>query len=107
MVMDLSDGYYESITKNMNLSVILFNNYSSSPNGLLTQTIASGVLFFLFSGAMSSLNVFISSSVYVTIDPGTSSVVASPFCFVELWLIIFWAMFTVFSCFLVVASERS
>ena len=28
---------------------------------------------------MSSLKVFISSSVYVTIDPGTSSVVASPF----------------------------
>ena len=72
----------------MNLSVILFNNYSSSPNGLLTQTIASGVLFFLFSGAMSSLNVFI-FSVYVTIDPGTSSFVASPFCFVELWLTIF------------------
>ena len=39
---------------------------------------------------MSSLKVFISSSVYVTIDPGTSSVVASPFCFVELWLAIFW-----------------
>ena len=31
--------------------------------------IASGVLFFLFSEA---LNIFISSSVYVTIDPGTS-----------------------------------
>ena len=31
---------------------------------------------------MSSLKVFISSSVYVTIDPGTSSVVASPFCLV-------------------------
>ena len=28
--------------------------------------------------------VFISSSVYVTIDPGTSSVVASPSCLVEL-----------------------
>ena len=33
---------------------------------------------------MSSLKVFISSSVYVTIDPGTSSVVASPSCLVEL-----------------------
>ena len=55
---------------------------------------------------MSSLKVFISSSVYVTIDPGTSSVVASPFCLVELWLAIFWAVFTRFSCFLVVASER-
>ena len=37
---------------------------------------------------MSSLKVFISSPVYVTIDPGTSSVVASPFCLVELWLAI-------------------
>ena len=55
---------------------------------------------------MSSLKVFISSSVYVTIDPGTSSVVASPFCLVELWLAIFWAVFTGFSCFLVVANER-
>ena len=33
---------------------------------------------------MSPLKVFISSSVYVTIDPDTSSVVASPFCLVEL-----------------------
>ena len=55
---------------------------------------------------MSSLKVFISSSVYVTIDPGTSSVVASPFSLVELWLAIFWAVFTGLSCFLVVASER-
>ena len=59
----LSDGYYESIAKNMNLSVILFNNYSSSPNGLwfnrpwgrrpnglLTQTIASGYSFSCFQG---------------------------------------------------------
>ena len=30
------------------------------------------VLFFVFSEAMSSLKVFIFSSVYVTIDPGTS-----------------------------------
>ena len=30
---------------------------------------------------MSSLKVFIYSSVYVTIDPGTSSVIASPFFF--------------------------
>ena len=44
---------------------------------------------------MSSLKVFISSSV-----------VASPFCLAELWLAIFWAVFTRFSCFLVVASER-
>ena len=63
-------------------------------------------LFFVFSEAMSSLKVFISSSVYVTIDPGTFSVVASPFCLVELCLAIFWAVFTGFSCFLVVASER-
>ena len=83
---------------------------------------------------MSSLKVFISSPVYVTIypanrvsfdlprwvrkdrrdsasrvvtiDPGTSSVVASPFCLVELWLAIFWALFTRFSSFLVVATER-
>ena len=48
--------------------------------------IASGVLFFVFSGAMSSLKVFISPSLYVTIDPGTSSVVVSPFCLFELWL---------------------
>ena len=33
---------------------------------------------------MSSLKVFSSSFVYVTIDPGTSSVVASPSCLVEL-----------------------
>ena len=46
---------------------------------------------------MSSLKVFISSPVYVTIDPGTSSVVASQFCLVELWLAIFWAVFTRFS----------
>ena len=55
---------------------------------------------------MSSLKVFISSSVYVTIDPGSSSVVASPFFVVELCLAIFWAVFTGFSCFLVVARER-
>ena len=61
---------------------------------------------FVFSEAMSSLKVFISSSVYVTINPGTSSVVASLFCFVELCLAIFWAMFTGFSCFLIVASEE-
>ena len=45
-------------------------------------------------------------SVYVTLDPSTSSVVASPFCSVELCLAIFRAVFTGFSCFLVVASER-
>ena len=50
---------------------------------------------------MSSLKEFISSSVYVTIDPGTSSLVASPFCLVELWLAIFWVVFTGFPCFLV------
>ena len=55
---------------------------------------------------MSSLKVFISSSVYVTIDPGTSSVVAFPFCLVESWLATFWAMFAGFSCFLIVANER-
>ena len=55
---------------------------------------------------MSSLKVFISSSVYVIIDPGTSSVVASHFFLVELCLAIFWAVFTGFSCFHVVARER-
>ena len=54
---------------------------------------------------MSSLKVFISAPVYVTIDPGTSSVVASLFCLVELWLAIFWAMFTRVSSSLVVVSE--
>ena len=43
--------------------------------------------------------VFISSSVYMTIDPGTSSVVATLFCLVELLLAIFWAVFTGFSRF--------
>ena len=38
----------------------------------------------------SRLKVFISSSVYRTIDPGTSSVVASSSCLVELLLVIFW-----------------
>ena len=38
----------------------------------------------MFSEDISSLKVFISSSVYVTIDPGTSSVVTSPSCLVEL-----------------------
>ena len=64
------------------------------------------VLFFVFSEDMSSLKVFISSPVYVTIDPGTSSVVASPSCLVERLLAIFCAVFTGFFCFLVVASER-
>ena len=47
------------------------------------------VLFLVFSEDMSSLKIFISSSVFVTIDPGTSSVVASPSCLVELLLAIF------------------
>ena len=64
------------------------------------------VLFFVFSEDMSSLKVFISSSVYVTIDPGTCSAVFSPSCLVELLLAIFCALFTGFFCFLVVASER-
>ena len=57
---------------------------------------------------MSSLKICISSSVYVTIDPGISSVVASPSCLVELSLAIFCATFTGydFFCFLVVANER-
>ena len=46
---------------------------------------------------MSSLKVFI-SSVYVTINPGTS-VVASPSCLVELLLAIFCAVFTGFFAF--------
>ena len=57
------------------------------------------MLFFVFSEDM-SLKVFISSSVYVTIDPGASSVVASPSCLVEL----LHCVHRVF--FLVVASER-
>ena len=48
---------------------------------------------------MSSLKVFISSSVYVTIDPGTSSIVTSPFCLVDLCLAIFWAVFIGFVVF--------
>ena len=50
----------------------------------LSTTISSGALFLVFSDAMLSLMVFISSSVYVTIDPGTSSVIASTLRFV--WL---------------------
>ena len=38
----------------------------------------------------SRLTVFISFSVYMAIDPGTSSVVASSSCLVELSLAIFW-----------------
>ena len=41
----------------------------------------------------------------MAIDPGTSSVVASSSCLVELLLAIFWAVFTGFSRFLVVAGE--
>ena len=48
--------------------------------------------------------VFI-SSVYMTIDTGASSVVSSSSFLVELLLTIFWAVFTGFSRFLVVASE--
>ena len=63
--------------------------------GFLSTTIQDDckrrTLFRVFRGHMSSLKVFISSSVLVTIDSGTSSVVASPFCLVELWLAIFWA----------------
>ena len=79
----------------------------SSVCTFLSTTTASGVLFFVLSEVMSSLKVFISSSVYVTIDPGASSVVASPFCLVELCLAFFWAAFTGFSWFLVVASQRA
>ena len=46
-----------------------------------------------------AMKVFISSFVYMTIDPGTSSVVASLCCLVELFLAIFWAVFTGFSRF--------
>ena len=82
-------------------SVLYFSKYHDCK--LRTEVL---VLFFVFSEAMSSLKVCISSSVHVTIDPSTSSVVASPSCLVELLLAIFWAVFTGFSCFLVVASER-
>ena len=82
-------------------SVLYFSNYHDCKRR--TEVL---VLFFVFSEDMSSLKVFISSSVYVTIDPGTSFVVASPSCLVELLLAIFCAVFTGFFCFLVVASER-
>ena len=49
----------------------------------------------------SRLKVFISSSVFMTIDLGTSSVVASLSCLVELFHAIFWAVFTGFSRFYV------
>ena len=55
---------------------------------------------------MSSLKVFISSSVYVTIGPGTSSVVASPLFLVELCLAIFWAVFTGFLVFLLSRAKE-
>ena len=65
------------------------------------------VLFLVFSEHMSYLKLFIYSSVYVTIDPGISSVVASLSCLVELLLATFCAAFTsYFFCFLVLASER-
>ena len=59
------------------------------------------MLFFVFSEDMSSLKVFISYSVYVTIDPGTSSLLLLR----PVWLN-FCAVFTGFFGFLVVASER-
>ena len=49
------------------------------------------------------LNAFIPFSVYMTIDLGTFSVVASSSCLVELSLAIFWAVFRGFSCFFAVA----
>ena len=64
------------------------------------------VLFFVFSEDMSSLKVFISSSVNVTIDPGSSSVASSSSCLVELLLAICCAVFAGVFRFLVVASER-
>ena len=51
----------------------------------------------------SRLTVFISFSVYMAIDLGTSSVVASSSSLVELSLAIFWAVFRGFSRFVVVA----
>ena len=54
------------------------------------------VLFLVFSEDMSYLKLFIYSSVYVTIDPGISSVVAPPPCLVELLLATFCAAFTVY-----------
>ena len=55
------------------------------------------VLFLVFSEDMSYLKIFIYSSVYVTIDPGISSVVASPSCLVELLLATFIGYFFAFS----------
>ena len=75
-------------------SVLYFSKYHDCKRRTVVV-----VLFFVFSEDMSSLKVFISSSVYVTIDPGTSSVVASPSCLVELLLAIFCAVFTGFFAF--------
>ena len=54
-------------------SVLYFLNYHNCKQR--TEVL---ILRFVFSEAMSSLKVFISSSVYVVINPGTSSIVASP-----------------------------
>ena len=83
------------------ISVLYFSQYHDCK--LCTEVL---VLFFVFSEAMSSLKVFIFSSVYVTIDPGTSPVVGSPSGLVERLLAIFWAVLTGFSCFLVEQAKE-
>ena len=52
------------------------------------------------------LKVFISSSLYTTIDPDTSSTIASSSCLAELLLAIFWVVFTGFSRFLFCERKR-
>ena len=54
----------------------------------------------------SRLKVFISSSVYLTIDPGTSPVDASTSCLVELLLAILWAVYTGFQAFLLSQAKE-
>ena len=54
----------------------------------------------------SRLKVFIFSSVYLTINPGTSSVEASRSCLVELSLAILWVVYTGFQAFLLSQAKE-
>ena len=67
-------------------SVLYFSKYHDC------QRHTEVLVLFFFQRPCRLLKVFIFSSVCVTIDPGTSPVVASPSCLVELLLAIFWAM---------------
>ena len=68
----------------------------------------TSILFRVFRGHVAFEGNYFFQSLYnyVTMDPDTSSVVASPSCLVQLLLAIFWAVFTGFSYLLVLASER-